>query len=63
MWGSGTGFVKLGHRWYNAGQGRFTQQDALSLIGDPTVGNRYAYGNGDPVNTIDPTGRAAAWRS
>ncbi len=30
-----TGFTKLGQRWYNPQQGRFTQQDNLSFIGNP----------------------------
>jgi RHS repeat-associated protein len=57
FYGSGTALTKLGARWYNAGQGRFTQQDSLNAIGDPANGNRYAYANGNPVNNIDPTGQ------
>ncbi|MFI5937898.1 RHS repeat-associated core domain-containing protein [Actinoplanes sp. NPDC051494] len=47
---------KYGQRWYNPNQGRFTQQDNLSFIGDPKRGNRYAYASGNPVNYVDPTG-------
>ncbi|MBP1781840.1 MULTISPECIES: RHS repeat-associated core domain-containing protein [Micromonospora] len=54
-----TGFTKLGQRWYNPQQGRFTQQDSLSFIGNPREGNRYAYVNGDPINYIDLTGQGA----
>ncbi|WP_243706052.1 RHS repeat-associated core domain-containing protein [Micromonospora sp. KC721] len=53
-----TGFTKFGQRWYNPVQGRFTQQDNLSFIGNPQQGNRYAYAGGNPVNHIDPTGLA-----
>ncbi|MDM4781820.1 MULTISPECIES: RHS repeat-associated core domain-containing protein [unclassified Micromonospora] len=53
-----TGLTKLGQRWYNPQQGRFTQQDNLSFIGNPRHGNRYAYAGGNPVNFIDPTGLA-----
>ncbi|MET8197949.1 RHS repeat-associated core domain-containing protein [Micromonospora taraxaci] len=52
-----TAFTKYGQRWYNPTQGRFTQQDTLSFIGDPRRGNRYAYAGGNPVNYIDPTGQ------
>lgn len=51
-----TGFTKFGQRWYNPGQGRFTQQDNLSFIGSPEKGNRYAYAACSPLNFIDPTG-------
>ena len=53
---STTGFTKLGQRWYNPQQGRFTQQDNLSFIGNPKRGNRYAYASDNPVNYIDPVG-------
>lgn len=51
-----TGFTKFGQRWYNPVQGRFTQQDNLSFIGNPEKGNRYAYAACNPVNYTDPTG-------
>jgi RHS repeat-associated protein len=54
-----TKMTKLGQRWYNPNQGRFTQQDNLSFIGDPARGNRYAYAGDNPVNFIDPTGQSA----
>ncbi|MGW2625559.1 RHS repeat-associated core domain-containing protein [Micromonospora taraxaci] len=52
-----TGFTKFGQRWYNPQQGRFTQQDNLSFIGNPGKGNRYAYSACNPVNYTDPTGQ------
>jgi len=54
-----TTYTKYGQRWYNPTQGRFTQQDSLSFIGDPAKGNRYAYAGANPVNYIDPTGQEA----
>ncbi|MFC0100990.1 RHS repeat-associated core domain-containing protein [Micromonospora marina] len=51
-----TGFTKFGQCWYNPQQGRFTQQDSLSFIGNLRDGNRYAYAAANPVNYIDPTG-------
>jgi len=54
-----TGLVDMRARQYNPGTGTFTTADTLS--GDPTsvaTLNRYLYGNGDPVNHIDPDGRA-----
>ncbi|MDG4758698.1 RHS repeat-associated core domain-containing protein [Micromonospora sp. WMMD710] len=58
-----TTFTKFGQRWYNPDQGRFTQQDNLSFIGDPKHGNRYAYASCSPTNYVDPTGQASwcAW--
>ncbi|MFI1278363.1 RHS repeat-associated core domain-containing protein [Micromonospora sp. NPDC020751] len=53
-----TGLTKLGQRWYNPQQGRFTQQDNLSFIGNPQHGNRYAYAGANPVTHVDPTGQS-----
>ncbi|WP_242907620.1 RHS repeat-associated core domain-containing protein [Actinomadura terrae] len=52
-----TGLLKLGRRFYDTGRARFTQQDALNTIGDPTNANRYAYAADNPTNNTDPTGR------
>ncbi|WP_306205014.1 RHS repeat-associated core domain-containing protein [Actinoplanes sp. RD1] len=51
-----TRLTRYGQRWYDPNQGRFTQQDSLSFIGDPSNGNRYAYAGANPVNYTDPTG-------
>ncbi|MDP9381567.1 MAG: RHS repeat-associated core domain-containing protein [Chloroflexota bacterium] len=48
------GYYQMGARYYNAGMGRFTQQDPLgSSVFEP---NRYLYTPADPVNYTDPTG-------
>lgn len=51
-----TGEVKFGRRWYDPNTGRFTQQDALEILADPSLANRYKYAAGDPVNYTDATG-------
>ncbi len=60
LWGLGTQLTKLGTRWYNPFQGRFVQQDPITRLLDPSEGNRYAYAADNPVNYVDPTGRAIA---
>ncbi|MEU1587182.1 RHS repeat-associated core domain-containing protein [Micromonospora sp. NPDC005710] len=50
--------TKFGRRWYDPNTGRFTQQDSLSFLADPAIGNRYAYAADNPVNYVDPTGLA-----
>lgn len=47
---------QYGQRYYQRATGRWTQQDNLESLGDPTQGNRYTYVGGDPINGIDPTG-------
>lgn len=54
-----SGLVHFGQRWYDPAAGRFTQQDALETLADPTRANRYEYANGNPINYVDPTGRDA----
>lgn len=52
----GTGRYLFGVRFYDPGQGVWTQQDSLDAPLDPVNGNRYAYAGSDPVNNLDPTG-------
>jgi len=47
-----------GHRTYNPMLRRFHSPDRLSPFGEGGL-NAYAYCLGDPVNHVDPTGRAA----
>ena len=56
-----TGWVKLGQRFYDVSNGRFTQQDSLEVLADPTRGNRYEYVRSNPVNYVDPTGMDINW--
>lgn len=51
-----TNYVKFGMRYYDPATGRFTQQDSVEVIGDPTRGNRYEYADDGPANYLDPTG-------
>jgi RHS repeat-associated protein len=48
-----TGLVYLRSRFYNPKIMRFMSMDTTPLA------NRYAFGNGDPINMIDPTGHGA----
>lgn len=51
-----SGSVYMGARWYDPALGGFLSRDSLDL---PLAGgsmNRYSYGNGNPVNSLDPTG-------
>ena len=46
-------------RYYNPATGRFLSRDPEDgKIGDPRSLHRYLYASGDPVNRIDPSGRA-----
>ncbi len=51
------GLMYYGARWYDSSLGRFAQADTII---PPTQGvqawDRYAYGNNNPVQYIDPTG-------
>ena len=42
---------KLGYRYYDPTQGRFTQQDPAGL-----EANAYLYAGGDPMTNVDPNG-------
>jgi len=47
----------LRSRWYRPGIGRFTQMDSWPGSSSNTASyNKYLYGNGDPVNQVDPSG-------
>lgn len=51
--------ILFGQRWYDPATGRFTQQDALETVGDPSRSNRYEYAASNPTNYVDPTGQNA----
>lgn len=53
---SSTGLYKMGLRYYDPKFARWTQQDSIESIGDPSNGNRYAYAGDDPINNTDPSG-------
>ncbi len=55
-----TGWTLNGARYYDAGEGRWTQMDTLDAPLDPSNANRYAYAANNPVNYVDPTGRISA---
>lgn len=49
--------ILFGQRWYDPTTGRFTQQDSIETIGNPTHSNRYEYAASNPTNFVDPTGQ------
>ncbi|WP_178380012.1 DNRLRE domain-containing protein [Cryptosporangium aurantiacum] len=52
-----TGRVNMHARWYTPATGGFNSRDTMTVPADPSVqGNRYTYGNADPLNHTDPTG-------
>ncbi|RBY92113.1 hypothetical protein DQ244_07345 [Blastococcus sp. TBT05-19] len=55
--------MHYGMRWYDPITGRFTQQDSLETLADPTRSNRYEYAASNPTNYIDPTGLERCWVS
>jgi RHS repeat-associated protein len=56
-----TGLVYLRARYYNVETGTFISEDSY-LGSDDNISsqNRYAFGEGDPINNIDPTGHFAS---
>jgi RHS repeat-associated protein len=56
---SDLGLYYLRARYYNPATGRFLSRDPEDGIEtDPATLHKYDYAGGDPVNAIDPTGRA-----
>ena len=54
-----SGVVDMEARGYSPGQGGFTSRDSYGgTTGNPLSQNRYAYGEGDPLNNSDPSGRS-----
>ncbi|WFE24690.1 polymorphic toxin-type HINT domain-containing protein [Solwaraspora sp. WMMD937] len=53
-----TSRVNMHARWYNTDTGQFDTRDsaANSPVPDSIAANRYQYGDGTPLTTIDPTG-------
>jgi RHS repeat-associated protein len=52
-----TGNYYLRARFYNPGSGRFLSMDSFEGVPqDPVTLHKYLYGNGDPVNVVDPSG-------
>ncbi|SMO84560.1 RHS repeat-associated core domain-containing protein [Geodermatophilus aquaeductus] len=49
--------VHFGQRWYDPASGRWTQEDSLETLADPSRANRYEYADGNPTNYVDPTGQ------
>jgi RHS repeat-associated protein len=52
---SGPATVKFGQRYYDPGNGRWTQPDPIDAVGIQSA-NRYMYAHDNPVNIIDPSG-------
>ncbi len=53
------GFYKMGERYYDPRNGRWSQRDALNQKSDLRESNRYAYAGSDPINRTDPSGLAS----
>jgi RHS repeat-associated protein len=57
---SDLGLYYLRARYYNPSTGRFLSRDPENgVITDPATLHKYTYAGGDPVNLIDPRGRAS----
>ncbi len=58
-WDQDLGLYYLRARWYNPATGRFMTRDPYAgSIWDPASLHRYNYARANPVNYIDPSGRA-----
>ncbi|MBE1497549.1 RHS repeat-associated protein [Amycolatopsis lexingtonensis] len=57
-----TGQVDMGARWYSPGTGSFTSRDDIQVDpgGPSTGGNRYLFGNADPLGQVDLDGHQAS---
>ncbi|MFC0540264.1 LamG-like jellyroll fold domain-containing protein [Kutzneria chonburiensis] len=54
---SGTGQVDMAARWYSPASGQFTSRDSVNVPPNPSwAGNRFGYGNADPLDGKDPSG-------
>ncbi|WP_394298264.1 LamG-like jellyroll fold domain-containing protein [Streptomyces griseus] len=54
-----SGDVNMASRWYQPGTGGFASRDTWLLDPSPAArGNRYMYGDGGPLNGVDPTGHS-----
>ncbi|MFD9591983.1 LamG-like jellyroll fold domain-containing protein [Kitasatospora sp. NPDC059973] len=55
-----SGDVNMAARWYRPGSGTFASRDSWQLGTNPSIqGNRFTYGNGDPIDSTDPSGHDA----
>ncbi len=55
-----TGLYKFGIRYYDATTGRWTQRDPVGgSLQETTKVNPYVYAGDDPINMVDPSGRAS----
>ena len=53
--------VHFGQRWCDPATGRFTQQDSLETLADPSRANRYECAVSNPGNYVDPFGLAPCY--
>jgi len=61
---SDLGLYYLRARYYNPLTGRFLSRDPEDgKVKDPKTLHKYLYAGGDPVNALDPTGRAELFES
>lgn len=53
-----SGRVNMLSRWYNPSTGQFDTRDSadVSPVPDSVAANRFQYGDGNPLTTVDPTG-------
>jgi len=51
-------------RYYDPANGRFTQMDSFTGFDqDPITLHKYLYGNGNPINNVDPSGNISTLQS